>query len=298
MKTFIGIFMALFVLISVVHGQEKQQLKFASLAWSPDGNQLLFSAIKVKPDWSDFNRENWRLILYNVKKREFKRITDSALFGTISPNGIHIAYEQNEGENREVFLENMLTHERTNLTNHPAKDGAPMFSPDGKKLVFNSDRNGGNEIFVIDMENHEGAPIQITYHAPDKSYNPEWSPDGQQFVYYLEKGDRMDQIWVSETTGRFPQNITNDTLHSYYPAWTPKGDIIFTSKDNQIYQMKADGSGRKGLGINSHFARVSPKKKKVAYISNDDAGIVIAKYPKLKKVAVINEKSLKGKGYW
>jgi Tol biopolymer transport system component len=299
MKAFSTFVLVITMAFGTAWSQESRNINFTSLCWSPDGRQLVFSAIAVRPDWSDYDEANWRLLLYDVKTGGFERVEDGATFGAIAPDGCRIAYQKTEDETRDIFLENRCTGQRKNLTDHPARDGVPAFSPDGRKLAFNSDRNGGIEIFVLDLENPDAPPAQITHAAPHKSYNPEWSPDGKQFVYYLEKGDGKDQIWLTDIAGRSPRNISNDTLHSYYPAWTPGGEIIFTSTDDQIFAMHPDGSSRKPLpGVASFFARVSPKKNRIAYISRDDGGIVIAKYPRLKRLTLIDGEQLQGKGFW
>jgi Tol biopolymer transport system component len=63
-----------------------------------------------------------------------------------------------------------------NLTNDPAGDNWPEWSPDGSQIVFHSDRNGKYDVFVM---NADGSGLaQITTHE-DHDYVPAWTPDGR-----------------------------------------------------------------------------------------------------------------------
>ncbi|MEQ8790193.1 MAG: S41 family peptidase [Pirellulaceae bacterium] len=65
------------------------------------------------------------------------------------------------------------------LTFHPADDGRPHFSPDGKQLAFVSDREAGSQVFVMSSEG--GAPRQVTHHT--EGYDIEdWYPDGKTLL--------------------------------------------------------------------------------------------------------------------
>ncbi|MCB0568120.1 MAG: PD40 domain-containing protein [Phaeodactylibacter sp.] len=278
--------------------QDNRTVRITSLAWQPDGRHILFTAIAVKPDWSDYDEANWRLLRYGLKTGALQRIADGASNGTAAPGGCLVAYEKNVAGNREVFLENTCAGWRENLTAHPAKDGAPAFSPDGKKLAFTSDRNGGLEIFLLNLEKPGAPPTQLTHASPYKSYNPAWRPDGAQLVYYLEAGDHRDQIWLVDSTGHSARNVTRDTLHHFYPAWTPQNRIISTSGSDQIVVFSPDGSGRKTLGITSFFARVSPRKRRIAYIERESGDIVFATYPRLRETRRIDNNSLLEEAYW
>lgn len=298
MKALYTTLLAIALTGNLATAQPDQNINITSLAWSPDGKQLIFSAIAVKPDWSDFNPANWRIFLYDMKNGDLKKVAAGANNGAISPDGCRIAYQQTENGNQDIFLENLCTGQRKRLTDDPARESVPTFSPDGKQLAFCSDRNGGLEVFTLDLEHPDIPPVQVTHGAPHRSYNPEWSPDGARLVYYLEKGDGRDQIWVTDLAGKSPRNITSDTLHSYYPSWTPAGNLLFTSTDEHIFTMKPDRTGRKPTGIKSFFARVSPQKKRIAYIRREDRSIVIARFPGLKPVRRIRPEDLNGKGFW
>ena len=60
-----------------------------------------------------------------------------------------------------------------NLTNNPALDGYPSWSPDGKKIVFESNRDGDEKIYVM---NEDGSGLKRLTNNSAEDYAPHWSP--------------------------------------------------------------------------------------------------------------------------
>ena len=60
-----------------------------------------------------------------------------------------------------------------NLTNHPARDLDGSFSPDGKKVVLRSNRNGNREIYTVDID---GKGLNNQTNRPANDTSPAWSP--------------------------------------------------------------------------------------------------------------------------
>ena len=72
--------------------------------------------------------------------------------------------------------ENADGTEQQRLTNNPANDMVPSWSPDGKKIVFDSDRDGNLEIYVMNADGSN--QIRLTYNPAD-DWDPSWSPGGK-----------------------------------------------------------------------------------------------------------------------
>ena len=74
-----------------------------------------------------------------------------------------------------------------NLTNHPAYDYYPDWSPDGTKIAFVSDRNGDRtQIYVMDADGKN--VIRLT-DGPGQKYDPDWSPDGRKIAFSVHGWD-------------------------------------------------------------------------------------------------------------
>jgi tricorn protease len=82
------------------------------------------------------------------------------------------------------------------LTQNPAKDSLPKFSPDGKEIAFISDREGTPQVFVMSATG--GTPRQVTFHTAGFTLH-EWAPDG---IHVLVSSMR-DLGWSRRQPERF-----------------------------------------------------------------------------------------------
>ncbi len=111
-----------------------------------------------------------------------------------------------------------------------------------------------------------------------------FSPDGKKILYYVDKGDRKDQIWVMNADGSGAIMLTGNIGHNFFPCWSADGKkIIFTSiregDQRGLYLMNADGTNVTRWGTSNGFmARFSPDGKRVAYVVGEfpKSGIYIA----------------------
>src|SRR5262245_24392569 len=66
------------------------------------------------------------------------------------------------------------------VTMHEKHDMAPVFSPDGRKIAFSSNRHGSYDVFVVPV--HGGRPTRLTYDSA-ADYVCGWSPDGKEVLF-------------------------------------------------------------------------------------------------------------------
>lgn len=116
-------------------------------------------------------------------------------YPAISPNGEMIAFTY-KGD---IYTVPANGGKATQLTTHPAHDTRPVWSPDGNKIAFASDRNGNFDIFVVDKEG--GTPKQLTTHSANEY--PETFSDAGHILYSASiQQDAKDSQFPS---GQFPQ---------------------------------------------------------------------------------------------
>ena len=70
------------------------------------------------------------------------------------PN-VKLAFESFDERNCDIYMMESLDGKPVNLTNFPALDAYPNWSPDGRKIAFSSKRDGNWEIYVIELETKE-----------------------------------------------------------------------------------------------------------------------------------------------
>ena len=74
--------------------------------------------------------------------------------------------------------------EAASITPLGTAEGQPAFSPDGKKLVFLSDRGGPYDLWTMNVDGTD--PRQLT-HSPGIEFEPAWSPDGRYITYDIDR---------------------------------------------------------------------------------------------------------------
>jgi TolB protein len=113
------------------------------------------------------------------------------------------------------------------LTNHPADDRDPAWSPDGRRLAFASRREGNWDLYVLNLP--DGRLQRLT---DDVAFDagPSWSPDGQWLVYESYRQGNLDLYLISADGEQGPLRLTQHPAPDFSPAWSPIGrHVAFTS---------------------------------------------------------------------
>jgi Tol biopolymer transport system component len=161
-----------------------------------------------------------------------------------------------------------------NVTNNPAEDEAPMWLPDGSKIVFYSSRSPAGYYAM----NPDGSnPVRLDQ-IPADAYELDWSPDGGRVTF-----TKASQIWVMNADGSNQVQLTRGSRYEYgTPAWSPDGrKIAYTSYEtesgygfSEVFAMDADGGNPTNL-TNEGFRDLdyapawSPDGSKIAYFTYD-----------------------------
>ena len=171
-----------------------------------------------------------------------------------------IAFHSDRTGNQEIWTVNADGTGPKNLTNNPAVDASPDFSPDGGKVVFRSERDGNSEIYAM---NADGTGQRRLTNNPVSDASPDFSPDGRRIVFTSTLGgDRELFVMNADGTGQRP--ITANAVPESNPEWSPDGTkIAFTrtvgsrASTNEIYTMNPDGTEEKRL-TNNAFSDDAP----------------------------------------
>jgi TolB protein len=138
--------------------------------------------------------------------------------------------------NSEIYTMHLGTHVVKRLTNHSAIDTSPSFSPDAKRVVFNSDRGGSQQLYVMDAD---GRGVKRISHGKGRYATPVWSPRGDLIAFTKLKGGRFF-IGVMRVDGSGERLLVEDYAVEA-PTWSPNGRVLIYYR-----QEKFDNKGRGG----------------------------------------------------
>jgi Tol biopolymer transport system component len=185
------------------------------------------------------------------------------------------------------------------LTTTPGYDAEATLSPDGKKIVFTSLRDGDLEIYTMDVD---GSNVQRLTNTVGYDGGPFYSADGSKIVYRAHHPDDPDEIaayksllqqnliqpskldiFVMNADGTGQRRITDNGAANFAPFFHPDGErIIFCSnledpqkRNFDLFMISTDGSRLERVTFHEQFdgfPMFTPDGKKLVFCSNRNAG--------------------------
>lgn len=167
--------------------------------------------------------------------------TATASIGDISGECKKIAFSMYEGLNYDLYTICADGSQLVRLTNDPADDVNPAWSPDGSKIAFASARSGHFQIYQMSEDGTEVIALTSDY----ENLNPVWLPDGMHIAFRTDDGKGLYWWRVLNLENYELTTITEASYDFFYqtPAWSPDGkNIAYMSLVEQ--QERNDGSSQ------------------------------------------------------
>ncbi|HEX7060666.1 MAG TPA: Tol-Pal system beta propeller repeat protein TolB [Woeseiaceae bacterium] len=140
-----------------------------------------------------------------------------------TPDGRQIAYVSFEGNESSIFVQTLRTGNRILVSDEPGINGAPSFSPDGRKIVMTLGGVDGNlDIWVMDLTSREKTRL-TTSRAIDTEGS--WTPDGRTIYFTSDRGGGP-QIYRIPATGGTPERVTFEGSYNARPRLSPDGSKL------------------------------------------------------------------------
>jgi Tol biopolymer transport system component len=209
-------------------------------AWTADGGEIVFASS------TGGTRQLWRVSASSAKTRALG-IGANGTDLTISRHGNRLAYVEAKYDSDiwRIDLASSPTQgiPPSRLIQSSQEDANPLYSPDGKNIVFNSNRSGSVEIWICDSEGRNGRPL-TSFPETTVTGSPRWSPDGRQIAFDSWENGRPN-IFVVSPEGGSPRCLTEKTDDAFLPSWSRDGCWIYFCSNRsgdrqQIWRMPAE----------------------------------------------------------
>jgi Tol biopolymer transport system component/imidazolonepropionase-like amidohydrolase len=196
---------------------------------------LLAVALASLPLQADTPAAEWQV---NAPQGEFTQVDIQVQQGSwmnvsVSPDGKTIVFDLLG----DIYSMPISGGAATALTNDIAWNMQPVFSPDGKYIAFTSDRDGGDNIWIMRPDGSE--PRAVTKESFRLLNSPAWSPDGQFIVarkhFTASRSLGAGEVWQYHISGGNGVMLTerpNEQKDLGEPAFSPDGQYIYFSQDD------------------------------------------------------------------
>jgi Tol biopolymer transport system component len=156
-----------------------------------------------------------------------------------------------------------------NLVASTRKDIQARYSPDGKRIVFESNRSGTEEIWICNADGTNA--VQLTYFGNAWSGTPTWSPDGNN-IAFAANPDRTWDIYIVSSAGGKPKRLTGDGADESWPVWSRDGQWVYywsnRGGQGQVWRMQATGGPETQVTTNgAYWSNISPDGKDLYYMN-------------------------------
>ncbi len=159
----------------------------------------------------------------------------AAAIHAVGPPASIVFHSARDGSSRIYVMNPDGTGERA-ITTGPG-DFWPDLSPDGRFVVFRSNRSGNNEIYVADVNG--GTPVNISNSTANDDW-PRWSPNGHRIAFHSNRDGNFN-IFTVTPDGSDLRHVTTDAALDQWADWSPNGQQLAFRRGMDVYVADADG---------------------------------------------------------
>ena len=218
----------------------------------PVGGDLLltprFSPTSNEVTYMSFDTGVPRVYIYNISTNQKEIVGDfpnMSFAPRFSPDGnrVVMSLQSDDGNYSNIFEMNLQSRKLRQLTDVQAINTAPSYSPDGGQIVFESDRGGTQQLYVMGAGG--GGANRISF-GKGRYSTPVWSPDGN-WIAFTKQANGKFSIGVMKPDGS-GERVLTEGYHNEGPTWAPNSRVLMFFRESggesggaQLYSVDVTG---------------------------------------------------------
>jgi len=149
---------------------------------------------------------------------------------TWSPDGAQVAYLSFETNLPRIYIQDIASGQRRQITDFPGINSSPVWSPDGTKLAMVLSKDGSPDVYVMDLMTNQ--LTRLTDH-PRAETEPSWTADSRSVLFTSDRTGQP-QIYQVEINGGFPERLTFDCFYCAKGRFLPDGkNLVHVRRDTR-----------------------------------------------------------------
>jgi uncharacterized protein YjdB len=159
----------------------------------------------------------------------------------LSPDRTRIAFSSNRAGSYDLYLMDADGSNLQRLTTEPGREGEPVWTPDGSRLVYTVTREGAQpQLYAL---RPDGRPAQALTAEPGGHHSPSISADGRSLAFVSTR-DGNQEIYMMPVEGGAPRRVTDTGQRESQPRLLPNGDLIYVVERGKGSRLERLGGAR------------------------------------------------------
>ncbi len=189
--------------------------------------------------------------------------------------GVYAFVASNDHRDYDLYIS-----EGVPLAPAPGADGGPVWSPDGRYLAFTSARTGQGDLYLLDIQQIDQPPRQLTSDPTHSELFATWSADSQSIVY-VGHAEQGDHLWLLPSLEGTAVELTSWSGLQIRPRFAPSGRMVafYANQEDperfDLYVMEASVGAKavklaEGVVVDSKGPSWAPDGQRIVYVADDD----------------------------
>jgi TolB protein len=195
-----------------------------------------------------------------------------------SPDGTKVAYVSFENKKPVVYVQNLVTTQRTIVANFKGSNSAPNWSPDGTRLAVALSRDGLTHVYIV---NADGSGLRRLTYSDSIDTEPQFAPDGRT-IYFTSDRSGGPQIYKMSVDGGTAQRVTFNGSYNISPRISPDGKTLayISRRDGkfQLYTLDLTNGQEQRLSdtVKDESPSFSPNGRYIMYATETGRRLTLA----------------------